>query len=406
MSKAPTVDLKKGTVTTSDAQDDEGYAPDTEEGKGEAKEAMVGEHFHIHTVDEIIGASDDPPPAIIDGALCEKGLMTISGRAKSFKTWHALQSCLSITLGKEWDGHAVKQSATVYVNLELTKESLNYRTKKIATHLGFKDLRDLEGWFLPLTINCSELMMAARKLSGEGSKHDSVYTYLLMEQIIRGIEKSKMENPKFVCLDSFYKMVGGLNENAAEDVTSVYRYVRRLMDDLNCAAEIVHHFSKGSPGDKMEGDRAAGSRVHRQEPNTYIEMVPLKEPEDTVGVHIEQRDYKAIKDYALRWNFPLMEIDTEADPRDLKTPPGSKPASKNFSTKRLTDLLNDDPLSPEEWQKAAKHAFNMGRSSFFNYRALAEEQGKVTLVDGFWWKTSLLEEAKKKDKNHPHEKSQ
>ena len=202
-------------------EEDEGYSPDTEDGKKQGVAASVGLHFHVHTIEEIVNASDDPPPAIIDGVLCEIGIMTVSGRAKSWKSWDAIQPCLSMPLGQLWHRREVKKVPTVYVNLELPEASLLYRVKKIAAAMGLKDLRELKGWFTPITIDCSSLMVAQMKLA-VGIGADGMYTHLLMQQIAQAIEDSKMHNPKFICLDSFYKLVGGLNENAAEDVTCIY----------------------------------------------------------------------------------------------------------------------------------------------------------------------------------------
>ena len=211
--------------------------------------------FIIHTWEDIANASSEPPPAVIAGVLPEKGLMTRAGRAKGLKTWDALGLCLAIGTGTTWHDREVKQGPVVYYNLELSPEQLLYRVKLLARLMGIKDYRELEGVFVPLTINPGAVWHKVREDGGE-NQIKGMYTAMMINEMVRAAEQAKVQ-PIFSCVDSFYKLNGDLDENSAGDVTTAYAYLRKLGKETSSAIDLIHHFAKGSPGDKMSGERSA-----------------------------------------------------------------------------------------------------------------------------------------------------
>jgi hypothetical protein len=77
-----------------------------------------------------------------------------------------------------------------------------------------------------------------------------------------------------------------------------------------------------------------------------------------------------------------MEREESLDPDRLKKPAGRKPL---FSTDDLLELIADEPLATNDWQKDAESELGMGRRTFF--RRLKEiETGQLafTDADGRW----------------------
>jgi hypothetical protein len=339
-------------------------------------EKDMPDFFAITTMDEVIANDGKTPDWIIEELLPVGGLATISGRAKSYKSWVALDLCLSMADGKDWLGFKTRRGCTVYVNFELSAQTLQSRIKMIADAKEI-DLKQLEQRFLPLTIDGAGLLCECSKI-----RLTELFTSFATEQIKRAVERTGLESPILLVIDSFYNIIGTQNENAAADVAAVYRMIRTLAKQLQCAVTIIHHFAKGAPGDKMDGDRAAGSRVHRQEPNTYIELTPHKE-QGAVVFSADLRDYPHVPKYCLRWDVPLMvdAFDLSAD--DIQQPlrRGRKP---EHSVDDILSLLRPKGMTTTEWMVAADEA-GISNSSFHRLRKRAEIARMIEKNDAKKW---------------------
>ena len=96
------------------------------------------------------------------------GIATISGRAKTQKTWCALDLCLSAATGDHsWLKFKVKRSKTVYVNLELSHKTLMFRIKAIAEAKGI-NLKDL-GLRVLEWVNCGVFRAPKRAKTSRGA---------------------------------------------------------------------------------------------------------------------------------------------------------------------------------------------------------------------------------------------
>lgn len=334
--------------------------------------------FHIFTVDEIAKASDQPPPFIIQGILPEKGLMTRAGRAKSFKTWDALELCLNIALGGTWHDRELKTGPAVYFNLELSPQMLLYRVKTLCQAMGIKDWQEIKGQFFAIDINPRAVRHQLNELVPPEAQRDNhgLYTGVMVGEMIKAVEQAKAQ-PVFCCVDSFYKFTGDLDENSAGHVTQAYAYLHKLAKELGSAIDLIHHFAKGSPGEKMTGERSAGSRVHRQEPDAYCEFSPLKE-KDCVAVHFDLRAYASIADYGCRFTFPNVVKDESLNPSDLLAPPGKKPGpAPAAELNDFVSLLAGGPLPQKLWQAKSELELGIKRGAFYKYRNKALDNGLV-----------------------------
>jgi hypothetical protein len=331
--------------------------------------------YHIHTLDEIAKSDGKPPPWVIKDLLPENGLMTISGRAKGCKTWSMLDLAVAKQGGHLWLGMETKPGPVVYINLE-NLASLNARVKNLLDHYQMP-IDDLRGKFVPISIDCGKIAASCPEVL------EDAHCTLVLRQIEQAVEQARIA-PQLTIVDSHYKLMGNGDENSASAVERVYSGLRELGKRLSCAIINVHHFAKGAPGEKMQGDRAAGSRVHRQAPDTYVELAPLKE-EIAVAFSADLRDYPPMKKFALRWKWPVLKLAPDLDPNDLLTPPSKMGRPKEHTTNEVVELLREKPLTSGEWYAAAKEAcIDVSPRTFDRLKASAIRTGRVKKNDRYF----------------------
>ena len=168
---------------------------------------------------------------------------------------------------------------------------------------------------------------------------------------------------RLVVLDSFYNLCGGeLNESSLADISAVYALIRDLAARLHSAIVNVHHFAKGDPGQKMAGDRAAGSRAHRQEPDAYIELVPLKtDRADTYAFEADVRDYPRVEKFGISWRYPLLELVPEVDASEATAPVSRKQRERR---KKLLEVLGEQSLTRKAWLDQVTLTFKISSRTF------------------------------------------
>ena len=348
----------------------------------------------VCNIDDIINDDGKPPDWLFEELFPATGVATISGRAKSQKSWLAIDLCTSVSAGVDWLKFQTRPAKAVYVNFELSEKTLRNRIKHImgAKHI---DPQKLKGKLLPITIRTGGLFARIRN---EDKLKRETFTTMVMQQVRAGLAMAEMKDPGVIVLDSFYNLVGKLNENDAGDVTIIYALARELADEFGCLVVIIHHFAKGSPGEKFSGDRAAGSRVHRQAPNAYIELIPHKE-DGALVFSAELRDYKAVPSFCLRWEFPLLVLAPELDVTDLKRTPRGNSHQKKYDVKDILLTLEDGPLTTGEWCSACKDKFEMSPSAFYRLRKQIEESNtKLVIQKGKKWALSSVTESKPVEK--------
>ncbi|HEY5914463.1 MAG TPA: AAA family ATPase [Verrucomicrobiae bacterium] len=307
----------------------------------------------IMTIDDVMRASGNPPESIIQGLLPRRGLGVITGRAKSCKSWAAIDMTLSVAIGRNWLDWKCREAKAVFVNFELSQETLALRIQAVAKAKSIK-LEDLRERFVAVTVDTSNI-----EIRGRQQKHENAFTEAVMCEIERQVGKS-LPGAEFLTLDSFYNLCGDIDENSAGEVKTVYRHIRALSARMKAAIMLIHHFAKGDPSGKMAGERGAGSRVHRQEPNAYVELTPHKQ-DGALCVDIDLRDYTRVPPFCVRFNYPLLEVDLDLNPKDIKTTRGRR--EKKAEVDDVVDLL-DEPMSYSDWALEATRSLKISVRTF------------------------------------------
>lgn len=331
------------------------------------------ESFHMHPLTFILDETKASEP-LIGGLLPEGGLCLLSGRAKNHKTWAAIDLGITAAAGGQWlSKFRIKASIAAFCDFELNQDTFRFRLKEISAAKGI-DLQKLEGRFFPVTCDTDHILRTMRP-----SESRFAFVEAVLDRLADTLEphfQTVAAIARLIILDSLYRIhAGTLDENSATDMTGFYHLVKAFAKRLNAAVVIVHHFSKGDPSAKMGGDRAAGSRVHRQYPNAYIELIPLKIP-GCYRFEADVRDQPAVEPFALRWEFPLLKQAPDLDVDDVRTVESHD--AKRIRKLKLLALLDGKSLARKDWLALARASgIKVGTRTFDRDKEELEVEGMV-----------------------------
>lgn len=94
------------------------------------------------------------------------------------------------------------------------------------------------------------------------------------------------------------------------------------------------------------------------------------------------RNFAPVEPFAVRWQFPLMQLAGDLDPTKLKQAGGRKPT---YSPYDLLALLPPSGLENKAWLELAD-ADGISRRTFFRLRAELKKAGKIleSAASGKW----------------------
>lgn len=239
----------------------------------------------------------DLPPYLVEGLLHEGGKMVLGGGSKSFKTWCLIDLAISVSLGIRWWNRPTNRGVVVYLNLEVQSGFFHKRLKDIAKARGVEIDDNLLSW----------------NLRGHCVDHSELLPKLA--------EKLKGMAVKMIILDPTYKVMTK-SENAQEEVAALMNSIERLAIATGATVVFGSHFAKGNAAGKEAMDRISGSGVFARDPDTIMTLT-RHEDDDVFVVDSVLRNSPPIPSFAVRWLFPLMAYEPDADVTKLK---GADPA--------------------------------------------------------------------------------
>ena len=243
------------------------------------------------------------PPEIIEGILHQGAKMVLGGGSKSFKTWCLADLAICIATGLPWMGRQVPDPGPVlFCNLEVLDPFFRFRLKEIAKAKGIPLPENLHVW----------------NLRGHCNDHSA-----LLPQMIDVLGDSQY---RAIMLDPTYKLMSG-SENAQEEVAALMDSIEKLGERTGASPIYASHFAKGSAANKAAIDRISGSGVFARDPDAIITLTPHEEDSCFVMDSI-LRNCPPIDPVGVRWEFPLMTIDPDLDPEELKGKDGGGGANK------------------------------------------------------------------------------
>jgi len=283
-----------------------------------------------------------------EGVLHRGGKMVLGGASKTFKTWTLVDLAVSVGTGRDWLGKfPTKRGRVLYINLELPAAFFTKRVRDVRD----ENQVDLERGYLKVW-----------NLRGRAADLTT-----LLPLMLQGIGESRYD---LIILDPIYKLLGQRDENKAGDIATLLNEIESLAVKTGAAVAFGAHYSKGNQAGKEVIDRIGGSGVFARDPDTILNFT-RHEQDDCFTVESTLRNHPPIKPFVVRWEWPLMCVDSLLDPAQLKQP--GRPQLHHAED--LLELI-EQPMSATEIVDAAKE-IGMERRRVFELLADLKRCGKI-----------------------------
>lgn len=244
------------------------------------------------------------PPSLIHGVLHMGHKMVIGGGSKSYKSWSLIDLAISVSCGLPWWGWDTVRSGVVYINLEIQSEFFHHRLWDV-NEAKRRKVMPINLYMWHLRGHYYDISMLEHHLT------------LLLDQMEVEIG--------LLIIDPIYKAFMG-DENNAGDVKEFLQVIEHFSVQTGAAVCYGAHFSKGNQADKEAIDRIAGSGVHARDPDAILVMTNHEE-DDCFSINTTIRNNPPVKDFVVRWGFPIMRRAHDLNPNDLKRT-GKKPVGR------------------------------------------------------------------------------
>jgi hypothetical protein len=177
----------------------------------------------------------------------------------------------------------------------------------------------------------------------------------LLPLILQGIGGSQYD---LIILDPIYKLLGQRDENKAGDIASLLNEIEYLAVKTGAAVAFGAHYSKGNQSGKEVTDRIGGSGVFARDPDTILTFTRHDEC-DCFTVDATLRNHPPIDPFVVRWEFPLMCVDSTLDPANIRSAGAKAKATPDQALSLLTTSMDES-----EWRNLAVKEFKISRRTF------------------------------------------
>jgi hypothetical protein len=280
------------------------------------------------------------PPEIIEGVL-HRGLKGVLGSgSKARKTWILLDAAVSVATGLPWLNWRTLKGRVLYINFEIPREFIRSRCLRLAKAKGVDDLSNLDVW----------------TLRGHGAALKN-----LLPRLLAKIEAGKVV---LIIVDPIYKLLGGRDENSAGDIGELCNELEQIAVKTGAAVLYAAHFSKGNQAGKEAIDRIGGSGVWTRDADSIVTLTKHKE-ENAYTVDLILRNLPEVAPFVVKWKFPLMELDGQLNPEQLKQASGRK---QEHDENDLLCALPDGGLNNKDWKAKARDEHGISERTFYRLR--------------------------------------
>lgn len=290
---------------------------------------------------------------IVEGLLHKGSKLSLGGSSKAYKTWLLAGLGIAVASGTDWMGFHTIKGKGLYLNFEIQPAPWQSRLTSICKAKGIELEPD---------------MFQLWNLRGYGADFRSL--------IPKIIERAQSEGYSLIILDPIYKLYGGTDENAAGDVAALLNALEHLAVETGAAIVYGSHFAKGNASAKEALDRISGSGVFARDPDSLIIFTAHEEP-NAFTVEPILRNFKPIEPFVVRWNFPLMELDDDLDPANLKQVSGKK--KEHDPIELLRAISNNDEQNPISFPDWAERT-GIARTTLSDYASQMRRKGWIKVV--------------------------
>jgi hypothetical protein len=220
------------------------------------------------------------PSPIIDGLLNRGEVSLLAAKSKAGKSWLLLQVAKCVGAGVPFLGFPTVGGTCVFLNTEIADAAWEERCRRQNEALGI---------FAPRIAHAST--------RGEEITIRNVIPLLKAAILQKGIEQVDL-----ICIDPYYTLTAGLDENAAGEVTAAMLGFQKMAEQLNAAIWIAHHFAKGDAAGKAQLDRGSGSGVFARSVDNFF---TLTEDGGRMIFEATRRNNASPKPLELSFEYPI-----------------------------------------------------------------------------------------------------
>jgi len=282
---------------------------------------------------------EDLPTDLIEGIVRKGDKLTIVAPSKANKTHMLIQLAISVSTGGYFMDRACEQSNVLFIDTELQKNSHAHRVDKIKNALkcglddGAYDLLPLRGV--------------------------SVTVESIADFIIRCSEK-KTDGYGLIILDPLYRFLAERDENSATAMASLFCELERIAQSTGAVIAYSHHFAKGDATVKEAIDRPSGSGVVGRDADAML-VFTRHEEEGSFTVNTILRDHPPVDPFVVTVDYPLVHVDPELDPEDLRHP--KKNLVKQITPDNVMSYLTDFLQTREEIEYKIREDTGRGKNA-------------------------------------------
>jgi len=179
--------------------------------------ASLAPSVTLFTIDELAGLK--PPAWQIDGVLPDRCLSVIFGRQSTYKSFVALDWCLSIAAGVAWHGRAARPGTVVYIAAEGGPGLLRRIRAWQAVHPDADPAPRFRA--IPHAVD----------LRSAGS----------VNALRDALRQQLTDPPALIVIDTWSRNTPGANENSAEDTSAAVGKLDEIRADHGAGVLVVHH---------------------------------------------------------------------------------------------------------------------------------------------------------------------
>ncbi|MEX1095351.1 MAG: AAA family ATPase [Planctomycetales bacterium] len=253
---------------------------------------------------------------IIEG-LCRQGeTLNVIAPPKVGKSWLVLSLAFSVANGEPWLGRfPVRQGRVLILDNELHRETIAFRAKRVAEAMG-----------LPLE-NIDII-----SLRGKGG------SYATLQPLVESWGKQY----DMIIVDSHYRMLGGVEENANTGVTDVYNLIDRYSEMTGACWVPIHHSSKGDQSEKDVTDVGSGAGSQARATDTHM-IIRRHETDRCFVLEAVTRSFPQPDPVVLKWDFPVWAPAYGLNPKQLENTSTKKRKREDEAKKdEIVSLLRTD----------------------------------------------------------------
>jgi RecA-family ATPase len=243
---------------------------------------------------------------LIEDSWIDQSVGFISGRAKSFKTWIALDLGMSVLSGSPFLGKfpVGRTGPIIFVQEEDPKATIQERMRLISKPKGMLPRATVISDSL-IELEFPEYPMHIINLQGFTLKDE--FKLQQLRQLIATVR------PIMVILDPLIVMLGGTDENKGSDISMLLQECKMWRETYGCSVLIVHHWKKAKTEDgDRGGEHIYGSFAFHAWLESALHVEPIVEAESTkIDTIVVEREFKAApgsKDLKLKF-----DIDTKTN---------------------------------------------------------------------------------------------